>query len=277
MSDEQDRVRLDWDREGVALVTVTGPPPNPCTFACVDALADRLDAARSGGARIVVLASDVPGHWLGHASLRDLAALVRREIPSGQGAGFFRAADLLAKSPLVSIAAISGDTGGGGCELGWSCDLRVAEESARFAQMEVLAGLIPGLGGIARLAKLIGRTATSEIVLDGARVGASRLYDLGAINRLVPDGNATRVALAWARRLAERPPEALALAKQVLAETAELPLAESLAHEQKRFQSIVATPEALALMDAAQAEYDGGNPAPSAVAIDPFPERPTEN
>ncbi len=270
MSDDRDRVRLDWDREGVALVTVSGPPPNPSTFACIDALADRLDEAREGDARVVVLASDVPGHWLGHASLRDLAALVRREIPADRGAGFFRAADLLARSPIVSIAAISGDTGGGGCELGWSCDLRVAEQSARFAQMEVLAGLIPGLGGIARLSQLIGRTATSEIVLDGARVGARRLFELGAINRLVPDGEATGIALAWARRLAERPPEALALAKQVLAESAELPLSESLANEQKRFQSIVGTPAALALMDAAQADYDAGDPAPPSVAIDSF-------
>ena len=270
MPEADDRVRLEWDREGVAVLTVTGPPPNPMTFACVDALADRLDDARTGGARVVVIASDVPGYWLGHASLRDLAALVRREIPNDTGGGFFRAADALSREPMVSIAAISGDTAGGGCELGWSCDLRVAERSARFAQMEVLAGLIPGLGGIARLSRLIGRTATSEIVLDGARIGAAPLDELGAINRLVPDGRATEVAIAWARRLAARPPEALALAKQVLAESAELPLGESLANEQRRFQSILATPAALALMDATQAEYDAGDPAPASVVLDGF-------
>ena len=270
MHSSTERVRLEWDVDGVAVITVTGTPPNPSTLACADQLADRLQEAREASARVIVLASDVPGHWLGHASLRDLTALVRREPTSGSGTGFFRAAEELAKGPMVSIAAISGDCGGGGCELGWACDLRVADESARFAQMEILAGLIPGLGGIARLTRLVGRTATSEIVLDGAPVSAQRFYELGALNRVVRKGNATEAALAWARRLAERPAQALRLAKQVLAESEEPSLSESLANEQKRFQKIAATPEALALMDEIQAVYDEGNAFPERVSIDPF-------
>ena len=107
--------------------------------------------------------------------------MFRREPTSGSGAGFFHASDLLAKSELVSIAAISGDCGGGGCELGWACDLRVVERQARFTQMEILAGLIPGLGGIARLSRLIGRTATSEIVLDGAAVVVVQRHEAVAV------------------------------------------------------------------------------------------------
>lgn len=270
MSTSEDRVRLEWEADGVAVVTVSGPPPNPSTFASVDALAKALEAARDGGARVVVLCSDVPGHWLGHASLADLAALFRGESPHPSGgAGFFTAADLLAKSEVVSIAAISGDCGGGGCELGWACDLRIAEESARFAQMEVLAGLTPGLGGVARLSRLIGRTATSEIVLDGAPVAARRLYELGALNRIVPDGRARETSIAWARRLASRPPRALALAKRAIAESEELPLGEALANEQRRFQQSAATPDAQRLMGEIQAQYDAGV-IPPQVAIDPF-------
>ncbi|MEM9175574.1 MAG: enoyl-CoA hydratase/isomerase family protein [Myxococcota bacterium] len=264
-----DRVSTSFEAEGVALLTVSGPPPNPSTFACVDQLADQLERARDEGARVVVIASDVPGHWLGHASLADLTAMFRGQETSGSGAGFFRASDLLAKSELVSIAAISGDCGGGGCELGWACDLRVAEVQSRFSQMEILAGLIPGLGGIARLSKLIGRTAAAEIVLDGAAVPAPRLYELGALNRVVPTGGATEAALAWARRLAERPAAALALAKQVLSESEDLPLTESLANEQRQFQKIAATPEAMALMDEIQAQYDAGI-VPPRVLVDPF-------
>ncbi len=56
----------------------------------------------------------------------------------------------------------------------------------------------------------------------------------------------------------------------MLAESEELPLSESLANEQNRFQKIAATPEALALMDEIQASYDAGNAFPEQVAIDPF-------
>lgn len=153
--------------------------------------------------------------------------------------------------------------------MGWACDLRVADETARFAQMEILAGLTPGLGGIARLSRLIGRTATAEIVLDGARISAQRLHALGAINRVVGQGRALPVAIAWARRLAERPAEALALAKRVLSESEELPLSESLDNEQKRFQKIASSPEALDLMSEIQAQYDAGV-IPPRVMIDPF-------
>ena len=228
-------------------------------------------SARDAGARVAVLASDVEGYWLGHASLRDLSALFKGEPASSTGGGFFRASDELSKGSMVTIAAINGDCGGGGCELGWACDLRVADERARFAQMEILAGLIPGLGGIARLTKLIGRTATAEIVLDGAPVSAQRLFELGAINRVVPAGHATVVALAWAKRLAARPSEALALAKQVLAESEDLLLTESLANEQRRFQKIAATPLAQQLMAEIQAAYDAGEPQPPQVVVDPFP------
>ena len=269
MTESADRVQLTWEGEGVAVVTVVGTPPNPCTFVAVDQIAERLQQAREEGARTVVLASSVQGHWLGHASLGDLAALFRGASTRGSGAGFFKAADELSKQHVVTIAAISGDTSGGGCELGWACDLRVADETARFAQMEVLAGLIPGLGGIARLSRLIGRTATAEIVLDGAPVSAARLHALGAINRIVSPGRALPVSIAWAQRLAKRPAEALSLAKRVLSESEELPLQASLANEQSQFQKIASSPEALELMDEIQAQYDAGI-IPPRVMIDPF-------
>jgi hypothetical protein len=72
-----EQVRLAQVGEGVALVTVSGPPPCAATFSLVEALAARLVEAREGGARVTVVASDVPGHWIGHASLRDLLAMFR--------------------------------------------------------------------------------------------------------------------------------------------------------------------------------------------------------
>ena len=119
MTESADRVQLTWEGEGVAVVTVGGPPPNPCTFAVVDQLAERLQQAREEDARVVVLASSVQGHWLGHASLGDLAALFRGASAQGKGSGFFKAADELSRQAVVTIAAISGHTSGGGCAFIW--------------------------------------------------------------------------------------------------------------------------------------------------------------
>ena len=66
-------VSLERPREGVALVTMSNPEiRNHVSWAGVGELAQALAEAREGGARIVVLASGVPGHWLEHAWLTDL-------------------------------------------------------------------------------------------------------------------------------------------------------------------------------------------------------------
>ncbi len=254
-----DLVALERPREGVALLTVTNPEiRNHGSWAAVSELAGALAEAREGGARIAVLASGVPGHWIEHAWLRDLHNMVTGKPTTGDGAAWFKTLAELARPELVTIAAISGDCSGGGAELGWACDLRIAEEQACFGQPEVLIGLATGIGGSSRLARLIGRTVTAEMVLDGSPLPARRIYELGGLNRLVPEGHAIETALAWAARLAERSPNALRVLKQMLLDNDELPLTEALANEQKLFGSIVATPEAIEQMGHIQDRFDAG-------------------
>jgi enoyl-CoA hydratase/carnithine racemase len=253
------RVSLERPREGVALVVLDHPEiHNHASWQAIDRIADALQEAREGGARVCVLASDVPGHWIEHAWLTDLHHMLTGGPTSGSGAGWFRALDELSRQPVVSIAAISGDCSGGGAELGWACDLRIAEEQATFGQPEVQIGVATGVGGTCRVARLIGRTATAELVLDGTPFSARRVHELGGLNRVVPRGRAREVALEWAGRLADRPPEALATLKQMLVESDERHLSEALANEQRLFQALVSRPEAQRRMRAVQDRFDAG-------------------
>jgi len=254
-------IRSESPAEGVALVTLTHPElENQGSWEAIAQLAAALRSARKAGARVSVLASGVPGHWLEHAWLRDLRALIAGDPMSGDPLCWFNTLKELAAPEVISIAAISGDCSGGGAELGWACDLRVAEEQARFSQPEILLQLSTGIGGAARLSRLIGRTAAAEMVLDGAPLGAQRLYELGGVNRVVPKGKAVEVAVAWARRLATRPANVVAVLKQVLRASDTLPLDQALAKEQELFQQVVRTPAALATMAEVQARYDRGEP-----------------
>jgi enoyl-CoA hydratase/carnithine racemase len=254
-----DLVTLERPREGVALVTFSNPARrNHGSWDAVSALGARLREAREGGARVVVVASGVPGHWIEHAWLPDLLATLRGRPASGDPAGWFHALHELSGTPVVSIAAISGDCSGGGAELGWACDLRVAEEQATFGQPEVQIGVATGVGGTCRLLRLVGRTATAEMVLDGAPVTARRLYELGGVNRVVPQGHALPEALEWAGRLAARPAHALAGLKQMLIDAEELPLSKALENEQRLFQGVATRPEAQDGMVRTQARFDAG-------------------
>lgn len=253
-------VSLEWDREGVALVTVGdgGASAHTTTCATVSLLADTLDKALAEGARVIVLASSVEGHWLEHAYLDDIVKLVEGKPASGDPAGWFRSLQALNRGAAVTIAAVNGDTSGGGCELGWACDLRVAEEHARFSQPEVIIGAGTGIGGTSRLMRLIGRTVTAEVVLMGRPLTASRLYELGGLNRLVGKGRALEEALAMAREIAALPPQSVAGMKKMLGEAEDLNQTDGISNDQAISQTLFANADSMASMKAIQSRFDAG-------------------
>ena len=253
-------VELSRPREGVARITMNlAESGGFVSWKAVGALADALRDARAGGARVAVLAASLAGHWYQHAWLPDLLNAVTGKPTSGPGEAWFRALDEIASPQLVTIAAISGDCSGGGAELGWACDLRIAEEQATFSQPEVMLGLTTGIGGTSRLVRLIGRTVAAEMVLDGAPLSARRIYELGGVNRVVPAGEALPVALAWASRLADRPAGALAALKKILLENDDSHLSAALAGEQTIFQQTAMSAAAQGAMRDTQTRFDAGD------------------
>lgn len=231
---------------------------NQLCWAAVDQLADSLQAAREAGGRVVILASTLAEHWFEHAWLGDLIAGLEGRETTGEGDGWFRALKELSHEAVVSIAAINGDSSGGGAELGWACDFRIAERQARFAQIEVNAGLTTGIGGCSRLSRLVGITAATEMVLTGDAVTADRMYTLGALTRVVEEGTSLACAQELAERIAGHSAEALQGLKKTLRGAQNLPLDQALVHEQETFQQVVVGETALAAMKRCQQAYDAG-------------------
>jgi enoyl-CoA hydratase/carnithine racemase len=177
---------------------------------------------------------------------------------TSEGIAWFNALTEIGKTDVVTIAAVSGDCSGGGAELGWACDLRIAEEQALFGQPEIQIALTTGIGGTSRLARLIGRTVTAEMVMLGRPMTARRIYELGGVNEVVPNGKSVEVALKWAAMLADRPTAALAALKRILVGSDDMNLTDALTNEQKLFQSVAVAPEAARTMRAIQARFDSG-------------------
>ena len=248
---------VDWTGDKIAVLTFSDPQrDNQICWAAVDDIAHQLRQCREQGARVVVLASGLAGHWLEHAWLQDLSNGIQGLQQTGSGAGWFSAMDELTHESVISIAAIAGDSSGGGAELGWACDLRIAEIQARFSQPEINMGLTTGIGGCSRLARLAGRGAATEMVLTGKPQSAQRLYELGAINRVVAAGQSLQAALEMAADLAQKSPLALAGLKRILANNDNAALGTALRYEQEVFQSVVVSDDAIAGMQRVQSAYD---------------------
>ena len=111
------------------------------------------------------------------------------------------------------IAAVNGYALGGGCEMAMACDIRFASENARFGQPEILLGLIPGMGGTQRLARLVGLGRARELLYSGEHITAQRAYEIGLVNRVFPPEQLLDEAKKFATKLAGMPSHALKMAK----------------------------------------------------------------
>lgn len=243
---------------GVGLLLFNNAPRNFMTWALNEQLEKELTAFREGNIRVVVVGSAVEGYFIAHGDLPDNVETFTGGTPSGDimaGARAFRELD---RGPMVSIAAVDGQAWGGGAELCWSCDLRVASEAATFAQPEVRIGVSPAAGGATNLARIAGEGTALRLLLDGRPIDAGEAFRLGLVQRLVPAGRAVAEALEWAEWLAAQPPWSLRACKMLVKEIRGKPLGESLRHEGSVYAENFMRADALELARQAIARYEAG-------------------
>ena len=143
------------------------------------------------------------------------------------------------KKPV--IAAVSGWALGGGCEFVLSCDLVIASESAKFGQPEITIGIIPGAGGTQRLARLVGKNLTMEMVINNRTLSAAEALQFGLANRVVPVEGYLDAAVAFAEEIASRAPMAVRMAKDSVNAAFETTLTEGLKAEKRNFYPLFST------------------------------------
>jgi len=139
------------------------------------------------------------------------------------------------------IAAVSGYALGGGCELAMMCDFIIAADSAKFGQPEVNLGVMPGMGGSARLTKLVGRAKSMDMNLTGRMMEAEEAERCGLVSRVVPAKKLVDEALGAARKIAEKSMISVMAIKESVNRADEMPLKEALLFERRVFHSLFAT------------------------------------
>lgn len=151
-----------------------------------------------------------------------------------------RVLSALDELPIPTIAAVHGVTFGGGLELALTCDMIVADRTARFAFPELRLGLIPGWGGMSRLARDTGNARLRDLLLTGRSLNAERAREAGFVSQVVAPGKQVAVARSALRQSIKLPPAAVAAAKRHLK-----PIDPAVIEEEIRtFLRLLARPEA---------------------------------
>jgi enoyl-CoA hydratase len=111
------------------------------------------------------------------------------------------------------IAAVNGYALGGGFEVALACDIIYASEKARVGFPEVTLGILPGFGGTQRTAKLAGLAKAKELIFTGKVITAQEAYDMGLINKVVPDDQLMATVQELAAKMLAAGPIGIRLAK----------------------------------------------------------------
>lgn len=249
-------VEVSWPADRLAVLEIDTGPRNFITWA----MNDELEAALGelvGRADVVVLASAVEGYFLAHGHLGDNVEMLTGGQPSGDPTSGLRVWKLLDTAPMVSIAAVDGQAWGGGSELAWCCDLRVASTRATFAQVEIRLG-VTAVCAATRLVHLVGEAVATALLLDGRPIDATEAHRLGLVHRLAEPGRALDGAVEWGRWLTTHPAGAVATTKAALKATRRPDYKDALDRELHAYISSFSEPAQLDRARAAQAAYDRG-------------------
>ncbi|GAA4577447.1 crotonase/enoyl-CoA hydratase family protein [Planotetraspora kaengkrachanensis] len=213
MSDE---VLVEVDG-GVAVITINRPKArNAVNGAVARGVASAVDELDGRKDVAVIVLTGAGGTF---SAGMDLKGFLTGDFPVVEGRGFGGLTEAPPRKPV--IAAVEGYALAGGFELALACDIVVASEAATFGLPEPKRGLVAGAGGIMRLPRRIPYHVAMEIALTGDHYPASRLYELGLVNRLTPEGQALTGALELAATIAANAPLALAATKRVIVESAD--------------------------------------------------------
>jgi len=217
------------ERRGPVLKIVNNNPKarNALGFAFSSGATTALNEAAHDNTIAAVVLSGAEGFFCAGGDLNVL--ITRREMPIADRIeaievlhGLIRA---IRACPKPVIAAVEGGAAGAGAPLALACDMIVAAENAYFAVSYLRVGLVPDGGTTALLAEIMPRQLANEVIMFGDKIPVQRLYDLGAINRICPAGEAETLAESLGARLHMVAPDAIAAAKRLNLSARQNPMA----------------------------------------------------
>jgi len=263
-----DRVIVSM-QDGVADVRLNRPDKmnalDPAMFEGLAETGKRLAAEPS--VRVVVLSGEGRAFCAGldFASFMGMAGGGERDRPrrnlldrdASEAANYAQqAAYVWTTLPVPVIAAVHGVAFGGGLQIALGADIRFVAPDAQLSVMEIKWGLVPDMSGTQTLRHLVRLDVAKELTFTGRIVRGSDAVELGLATHVATDPRAE--ALALAREIAAKSPDAIRAGKRLLNAAVVVSPAEGLRLEEQLQLTLIGKPNQ---MEAVQANMQKRAPA----------------
>lgn len=208
------------EEQGVLTITLTRPEKlNAMAGHMRRDLSEALERAGSDSrTRVVVIKGEGRAFCAG-GDVGVLSDLIERgnaeEFSRLLGAGR-RVVTAIRQMAKPVVAAINGPATSAGFNLALACDIRIASASSSFSESFVRVGLHPDWGGTFFLSQAVPANIACEMFFLGDLISAERAYQLGLLNRVVPDADLERETQQLAARLRDAPTAVISAAKHAV-------------------------------------------------------------
>ena len=188
----------------------------------INTLLDAFARINSDSSARVVILTGTGKAFSSGGNLKTLGDVINRspvELRHWYLTGIHRIPLALYNLEVPVIAAVNGPAFGAGCDLACMCDIRIAAQSASFAENFVKLGIISGDGGAWFLPRVVGVSKACEMAFTGDPIDANEALACGLVSKVVPNDKLMDEARALARRIAVNPTHAVRMTKRLLRES----------------------------------------------------------
>lgn len=173
-------------RDGVAYLTLDDPPANTYTHEMMRDLDDGVLKARfDKDVHVIVVIGKGEKFFCAGANI----AMLQAAEPNFKYYFCLHANETLNRleqTPKLVIAALNGHTVGGGLEIAMAADLRLARQGAgKIGLPEINLGVLPGTGGTQRLARILGKSRSIELMVTGGLLSFEKAEEYGLVNQVI--------------------------------------------------------------------------------------------
>ncbi len=181
------------------------------------ALPAAIDAAIATGIKCLIVRGD-GDHFAAGADISEFGTLYATQESTAKISADIKAAmNALAACPVPTLALIRGACVGGGCGLALCCDIRFADNTAKFAITPAKLGLVYPYDDVQRLIETVGMSHAKDILLSARLIKAKQARKMGLINHLCKVDNLEANVMDYAESLTALSAQSLKITKQMFA------------------------------------------------------------